>query len=189
MNQVKIGSFLKKLRNEKGLTQEKLAEHFHVSSRTVSRWETGNNMPDLAVLVEIADYFRVDIREIINGERKSESMDSEEKETLLLAAEYAEREKELLLKRVRIINIIGAVAMAIGSIMTALEGSPLPIFGYAKGLCFGTGFGAILCSILYTMGVLAWLRQRKHRPTMKLVFLACAILCCVLFVLALAHSM
>lgn len=46
MDQIKIGSFLKKLRKEKNLTQESLAEKLNVSARTVSRWETGSNMPD-----------------------------------------------------------------------------------------------------------------------------------------------
>jgi transcriptional regulator with XRE-family HTH domain len=46
MDQKKIGAFLKELRKEKGVTQEQLAEQFQVSSRTVSRWENGNNMPD-----------------------------------------------------------------------------------------------------------------------------------------------
>ena len=41
MDQVKIGTFLKKLRKEKGITQEQLAETLSVSGRTVSRWETG----------------------------------------------------------------------------------------------------------------------------------------------------
>lgn len=41
MDQAKIGRFLKDLRKEKGLTQEQLAEQFHISRRTVSRWETG----------------------------------------------------------------------------------------------------------------------------------------------------
>lgn len=41
MDQVKIGSFIKELRKEKGLTQEQLAEQFQVSRRTISRWETG----------------------------------------------------------------------------------------------------------------------------------------------------
>lgn len=41
MNQKNIGSFLKILRREKNLTQEQFAEQFNVSSRTVSRWETG----------------------------------------------------------------------------------------------------------------------------------------------------
>ena len=43
MDQVKIGSFLKTLRNEKGLTQEQLAERVNVSRRSVSRWETGDS--------------------------------------------------------------------------------------------------------------------------------------------------
>lgn len=50
MDQKKIGGFLKELRKEKGVTQEQLAEQFSVSSRTVSRWENGNNMPDLDIL-------------------------------------------------------------------------------------------------------------------------------------------
>lgn len=41
VDQVKIGNFLKKLRKEKGITQEQLAEILNVSGRTVSRWETG----------------------------------------------------------------------------------------------------------------------------------------------------
>ncbi len=41
MDQMKIGSFLKELRKEKGITQEQLAEALNVSGRTVSRWETG----------------------------------------------------------------------------------------------------------------------------------------------------
>ena len=52
MNQQKMGEFLKHLRKEKGLTQEQLAEHFYVSSRSVSRWETGSNMPDVDMLIE-----------------------------------------------------------------------------------------------------------------------------------------
>ena len=41
MDQKKIGLFLRALRKEKALTQEQLAEQFNVSSRSVSRWETG----------------------------------------------------------------------------------------------------------------------------------------------------
>ena len=48
MDQMKIGVFLKELRKEKNLTQEQLAERLHVSGRTVSRWETGKNMPDIS---------------------------------------------------------------------------------------------------------------------------------------------
>ena len=106
MDQKKIGSLLKELRKEKGLTQEQLAEHFLVSARSVSRWENGINMPELSLLVELADFYDVDIREIIDGERKSEIMNSEEKETLKLVADYAENEKSLYHKLCRIWFIV-----------------------------------------------------------------------------------
>ena len=96
MDQKKTGEFLKQLRKEKGLTQEQLAERFVVSGRTVSRWETGNNMPDLSILAELADYYDVDIREVIDGERKSENMNNETKDTLKKDAEYTAEEKKNL---------------------------------------------------------------------------------------------
>ena len=61
MDQVKIGKFLKELRKEKGLTQEQLAEKLNVSNRSISRYETGNNMPDISLLIEIEDIFEVSI--------------------------------------------------------------------------------------------------------------------------------
>lgn len=82
MDQIKIGSFLKELRTEKGITQGQLAEALNVSNRSVSRWETGNTLPDISLLVELAEYYDVDIKEIIDGERKSENMEKEVKETL-----------------------------------------------------------------------------------------------------------
>ena len=51
-------------------------------------------MPDLSILIQIADYYDVDLKEILNGERKSKDMDKEEKETLLKVADYSEMEKE-----------------------------------------------------------------------------------------------
>ena len=59
MNQIKIGEFLKELRKEKGLTQEQLAEQFNVSRRSVSRWETGNNMPREQIL-ELKQHYATD---------------------------------------------------------------------------------------------------------------------------------
>ena len=55
MNQQKMGEFLKHLRKDKGLTQEKLAEYFRVSSRTVSRWETGSNIDNNGITSYVVD--------------------------------------------------------------------------------------------------------------------------------------
>ena len=94
MDTKKIGAFLRKLRREKGLTQEQLAEILFVSGRTVSRWETGTNMPDLSILIQMAEFYDVEIKEILEGERKSESMEKEWKETLTKVADYNKLEKE-----------------------------------------------------------------------------------------------
>ena len=90
MDQIKIGVFLKELRKEKGLTQEQLAEVLNVSGRTVSRWETGSNMPDISMLVDISVFYDVSIPEIVQGERKSEIMDKETKETAVAMAKYSQ---------------------------------------------------------------------------------------------------
>ena len=94
VNPKEIGAFLKQLRNEKRITQEQLAEILGVSGRTISRWETGTNLPDLSILVQISEYYNVEIKEILNGERKSKNMDNELKETLLKVADYNELEKQ-----------------------------------------------------------------------------------------------
>ena len=78
MDTKKIGAFLKQCRKEKNLTQEQLAEKFEVSARTVSRWETGINMPDLSILVQLAEYYDVELRELLDGER-SQTMNKEMK--------------------------------------------------------------------------------------------------------------
>ena len=55
--------------------------------------QEGSNMPDISMLVEIAEFYEVDIREIIDGERKSENMNDEVKVTILEVADYADKQK------------------------------------------------------------------------------------------------
>ena len=61
MDQQKIGQFLRECRKEKSITQEQLAEMLGVTNRSVSRWETGSNLPDLDILIEMADYYDVEL--------------------------------------------------------------------------------------------------------------------------------
>lgn len=100
---------MKKLRKEKEITQEQLAERFNVSRRSVSRWETGNNLPDLDTLIEMADYYEIDLRELLDGERKSERMNEEIKETVLKVAEYTTKEKDVKRKKLNKCFIIGGI--------------------------------------------------------------------------------
>ena len=113
MNQVKIGNLLKELRKEKNYTQEQLADKLGVSQRTVSRWETGHNLPDLDILIEMADFYNVDLRELLNGERKGEKMDREIEETVMKVAEYSNEEKSQLTRKMSVLFSIGIVVIVV----------------------------------------------------------------------------
>lgn len=69
MDQAKIGKFIGELRKEKDLKQSELAEKLGVTSKTVSRWETGKYMPDLSLFTDISQILGVTINELLQGER------------------------------------------------------------------------------------------------------------------------
>jgi len=189
MDQKKTGSFLRELRKEKQLTQEQLAERFGVTSRSVSRWETGSNMPDLSILVELADFYDVDIRDIIDGERKGEDMNKEEKERLQLVADYAETEKNTLLMRLRIFSIVGLVSLIAGLVMLVLGGdNNLPVYDYLMGTLMGVSIGALLVAVFYSTGALENMRKRK-RTLMKVLLVISILFLLGTFIAAIIASL
>lgn len=189
MDQKKSGSFLRELRKEKQLTQEQLAERFGVTSRSVSRWETGSNMPDLSILVELADFYDVDIRDIIDGERKGEDMNKEEKERLQLVADYAETEKNTLLMRLRIFSIVGLVSLIAGLVMLVLGGdNNLPVYDYLMGTLMGVSIGALLVAVFYSTGALENMRKRK-RTLMKVLLVISILFLLGTFIAAIIASL
>lgn len=180
-----IGDNIKFYRKKNQLTQDDIAKECSVTRQAVSKWENGSNMPDLSLLVELADFYNVDIREIIDGERKSEIMNSEEKETLKLVADYAENEKGILLKRLRIISIVGLCSIIVGFVMLNLgTENNMPVYDYLMGISFGLAMGALIVAVFYSTGVLSYLRKNiKCRNSMKVIKII-AILACAVFLAA-----
>ena len=72
MDQLKVGKFIARLRREQGLTQEALGEKLGVTNKTVSRWENGNYMPDIELLVPLGAALGVSVNELLSGKRLSE---------------------------------------------------------------------------------------------------------------------
>ena len=60
-----IGENIKRLRKQKGITQETLAEYMHVSTPAVSKWERGESLPDISMVIPLASYFGVSTDEIL----------------------------------------------------------------------------------------------------------------------------
>jgi len=85
MDQKKIGAFIASLRKEKGMTQEALGEQMRVTNKTVSRWENGNYMPDIGLLLPLAETLGVSVNELLSGEK-------------LTGADYREKAEENLVE-------------------------------------------------------------------------------------------
>ena len=171
MNQQKTGSFLKELRREKGLTQEQLAETFHTTNRSVSRWENGKNMPDISLLVELADFYNVDVREIIDGERKSEIMEKEIKEVALKVADYADEQRSRILIWVRLSSLIGLLLMAVILVLQTLSYEP----GVGSFICYVFSllvFGIMIMLALHSNGMLEKIAAHKKFVSACKIFIA-----------------
>ena len=69
MDQKKIGIFIAQLRRERGITQAELGEKIGVTNKTVSRWENGNYMPDIATMLSLCEEFEISINELLSGQR------------------------------------------------------------------------------------------------------------------------
>ena len=84
MDQIKIGKFIAFCRKEQGMTQAVLAEKLGISDRAISKWETGKSMPDSGIMLELCELLKINVNELLSGERiMAEAYDKRAEENLL----------------------------------------------------------------------------------------------------------
>ena len=98
MDQIKIGKFIASCRKEEGMTQAELAEKLGISDRAVSKWETGKSMPDSGIMLELCGFLKINVNELLSGERiMAESYSKQVEENLLaMRREVEERDRRAL---------------------------------------------------------------------------------------------
>ena len=64
------GSTMKQLREKRKLTQKELADSIAVSDKTISKWETGKGLPDVAILEDLAQALGISVSELLTGDLK-----------------------------------------------------------------------------------------------------------------------
>ena len=103
MDTKKIGRFISENRKRKGLTQEQLGNILGVSNKTISRWENGNYMPDLSLLIPLSETLDISLNELLNGKYITEDkiMETTEK-SLKNTINYS---KNMLIQEKRKISI------------------------------------------------------------------------------------
>lgn len=73
MDQIKIGKFIAKMRREKNFTQREFADVLGISDKTVSKWECGNGMPELSLMLPICELLGINLNELFSGEKLTDA--------------------------------------------------------------------------------------------------------------------
>lgn len=111
MDQLKVGELLKALRKSKGKTQEEVASDLFVSQKTISRWENGESLPDIAIITDVASYYGITVDELLNGavnNREDRNINNNKKEK-----ERTNLVKQHLFKNLNIYLIISLSSFAV----------------------------------------------------------------------------
>lgn len=83
MNQEKIGKSISECRKQKRITQEQLAVHLNVTSKSISKWETGHCLPDASKYKPLCEILGITVNELFSGERLSSETENEAKDYLV----------------------------------------------------------------------------------------------------------
>ena len=183
MNQMKIGSFLKELRRENKLTQEQLAEKLNVSNRSVSRWENGSTLPDISILIELAEFYDVDIKEIIDGERKSEDMNEETKEMMSKVVDYTTADKEMIITKTQKYSATAGIALIAGIVLAVFDLSD-KLYQITEVL-FGVALIYIIAVFLLSTGKATEIRKNKLKTRKYLIFIGAVLIVTVISIFVL----
>lgn len=110
MDQVKIGKFIQAIRKEKKLTQREVAEQLNISDKTVSKWETGNGLPEVGLMLPLCRLLEISVNELLSGERLDETQYQKraEENMMNLIKEKQEAKKKIILS----VIISGIVVLA-----------------------------------------------------------------------------
>ena len=107
MDQEKIGKFILKLRKEKNMTQQELADKLNVTDRAVSHWENGKSIPDVSLFKPICEIFDISVNELISGDKLSkEKLIKQSDENIINTINHSNREKNKSKKIIIILVIV-----------------------------------------------------------------------------------
>lgn len=163
LDKAAFGSFLAQLRREKGMTQRELAADLYVSDKAVSKWERGLSVPDISLLVPLAEILNVTVAELLQGRRVEEEqrftreeMEELIRKALTFSAEPPERRQA----RTRKFLPLYAVYVLLGLVGTAVV--------CAAGLAGTEGAKALLImnaifGVVYGAYTLFWMPETLPR--------------------------
>ena len=119
MDQIKIGKFIASCRKEQGMTQAALAQKLGISDRAVSKWETGKSMPDSGIMLELCELLKINVNELLSGEKIMTEAYNKKVEENLLAMKQEVEEKNRQLLRTEYLIVLPTVLLGLALIIAA----------------------------------------------------------------------
>ncbi len=116
MNQEKIGKFICKIRKEKNMTQQELADKIGVTDRAISKWENGRGMPDLSLISRLCEELNITVNELLSGERLNNQEYQEKFEENIINTLYYSNKKVKSIK----LTFIVCITIVVLTLMTLL---------------------------------------------------------------------
>ena len=149
MDQIKTGRFIAEQRKAHGMTQRQLAEKLSVSDKTVSKWECGNGLPEVSLMLPLCELLSINVNELLSGERlDADSYKQHAEENMMkLIDERKENKRKLILEVVVVmITLLASCTLIMLSGLLEME-SWLRVTLIAIGLVVmfgGIGVAAVL---------------------------------------------
>ena len=99
--------------------------------------------------MEMSDFYEVELRELLDGERKSGKMDKELKETVLKVAEFSNEEKKKINKSMHVLFVMATILAVGGLVLNFLEMHG-PVWDFCAGFCQGVTSGMMVVGCVIT---------------------------------------
>lgn len=116
MDQIRIGRFIAQCRKTGGLTQRQLADGLGISDKTVSKWECGNGLPEVSLMLPLCEALGITVNDLLSGERVAQAdyQKKAEENMMNLMKENEENKKQMILSVIcGVITIIAVCALVI----------------------------------------------------------------------------
>ncbi len=124
MDQIKIGQFIAQKRKAAGYTQRQLADILGISDKTVSKWERGNGMPEVSLMLPLCDALHINVNELLSGEDVTDAnyKQKAEENMMHLVQEKEESKKKIVLAAVvSVMALLSAIALCVLVQMLEME--------------------------------------------------------------------
>lgn len=156
MDKITIGSFIAEKRRQRKMTQEQLGELLGVSSKSISRWENGNTMPDILMISDIANILDVQVSELLNG-----CIMSEEEKNILIKALVKDTEIESRNKKTKF-KIRASLIIGILLLIIAIINIKFDILEHLFCELASRIFNITFCVLGFSLGIMAIHYNEKH---------------------------